>query len=59
MRELIISTYQSIFGWDAALAECVVDELGIDDPSGTIDPEVFSDPDAQICGQSLTDLFSG
>jgi len=59
MREIIISTYQSIFGWDEALATCVVDELGLNDPTGAIDPEVFSDPNAQICGQSLTELFSG
>ena len=59
MRAIIVSAYQEIFGWDEALANCVVDELGLDDPTGAIDPEVFSDLNAQICGQSVTELFGG
>ena len=46
----------AIYGWDDQLAQCVVDELGITDASDQVD---FSDPNMQICGQSLIELFVG
>lgn len=57
-RAIVIQGLQTAFGWDAELASCVVDELGLDDPS-SIDSSVFGDPTAEVCGQSIAELFGG
>ena len=57
-RAIVIQGLQSAFGWDADLAACVVDELGLDDPS-SIDPSVFGDLSGEVCGQSILELFGG
>lgn len=59
MRDITIQAMQAAFGWDEQLASCVVDELGLDDPTGAIDPSVFEDPNAEVCGQSVAELFGG
>jgi hypothetical protein len=58
MRDLAIQSLQAVYGWDAALAECVVDELGLEDPANQ-DPSLYTDPTAEVCGQSLAELFGG
>ena len=58
MRAIVIQVLQTAFGWDADLASCVVDELGLDDPS-SIDPSVFGDPSGEVCGQSILELLGG
>jgi hypothetical protein len=57
-RDIVIQGLQSAFGWDADLAACVVDELGLEDPSA-IDPSVFGDPSGEVCGRSILELFGG
>jgi hypothetical protein len=57
--DFLAQIYQEAFGWDAELATCVVEELGLSDPTGAIDPSVFADPNAEVCGRSLAELFGG
>jgi hypothetical protein len=57
-RDIIIQSLQAAYGWDADLAACVVDEMGLEDPAN-LDPSLYSDPTAEVCGQTLADLFGG
>lgn len=56
MRDLVIQSLQTTFGWDDDLASCVVDELNLTDPE-SIDPSIFGDPNGEVCGHSFAELF--
>ena len=58
-RDLMIQTMQQAFGWDEDLASCVVDTLGLDDPT-SINPAAFGEAaGTEICGRSFDELFAG
>lgn len=57
--DFLVQIYQDAFGWDAELAACVVEELGLEDPTGAVDPSVFSDGGDGICGRTWDELFAG
>ncbi len=52
------SILSQAYGIDEDTALCIVEELGLNDPTA-IDPTAFGDPQQEVCGTTLMEIFAG